>query len=165
MLPASVQKDEPAFRQDTSNSAPEHGVTKQSEPVPGYLDQDVSRFFYRWGGHLSTTLVRVRSRFDGDLDQYLLYLVFLLSELQQTISAGGPSRSFAPPRRGLNALSLSDITQIPRETARRKLLTLADRGYLLRDENGLFVLGDRYGLDEFFLDLKPLFWDAVRVER
>jgi hypothetical protein len=89
--------------------------------------------------------------------------VFLLTELSQTISAGGPERSFT--RRGLNALSLSDITQIPRETTRRKLLALCDRGYLHRDGDGLFVLGERYGLDQFFADLKPLFWDAVRVDR
>ncbi|WP_374573494.1 hypothetical protein [Phenylobacterium sp.] len=164
MLPAAIRDEDNEPRQERRAAGNDREVSARNEPTPGYLDQDVSRFFYRWGGHLSATLVRVRARFDGDLDQYLLYLVFLLSELQQTIAAGGPSRSFAP-RRGLNALSLSDITQIPRETARRKLLALADRGYLLRDEQGLFVLGDRYGLDEFFLDLKPLFWDAVRVER
>ena len=137
----------------------------REEPTPGYLGQDVSRFFYRWGGCLSTTLVRVRARFDGDLDQYLLYLVFILADLSQQISR---ERSFAPnagDRRGLNALSLSEITRIPRETARRKLLALADAGYLNRDEEGLFTLADRYGLDEFFSDLRPLFWDAVKVER
>jgi hypothetical protein len=144
----------------------EPAVRAEEEPQPGYLDQDVSRFFYRWGGHLSTTLIRIRSRFDGDLDQYLLYLVFLLSELSQTMAAGaGPPRTFAPRKRGLNALSLSDITQIPRETTRRKLLALADRGYLVREEDGLFVLGDLYGMDQFFGDLKPLFWDAIRLER
>lgn len=133
-----------------------------AEPYPGYLDQDVSRFFYRFGGHLSATLIRVRGRFDGDLDQYLLYLIFLLSELSDSMAgaASGP-RTFLR-RRGLNALSLSDITQIPRETARRKLLALADQGYLVRDADGLFMLGDRYGLDQFFADLRPLFWDAVR---
>jgi hypothetical protein len=163
MLPATIRNDEQYARQDSAETKARDVASPEVEPVPGYLDQDVSRFFYRWGGHLSATLVRVRSRFDGDLDQYLLYLVFLLAELQQNMAAGAGSRSFAP-RRGLNALSLSDITQIPRETARRKLLALADRGYLVRDEQGLFVLGDQYGLDEFFLDLKPLFWDAVRVD-
>lgn len=134
------------------------------EPTPGYLDQDVSRFFYRWGGCLSTTLVRIRARFDGDLDQYLLYLIFILADLSQQM---GRERSFAPStepvHRGLNALSLSEITRIPRETARRKLLTLAERGYLNRDEEGLFTLSDRYQMDEFFTDLRPLFWDAVKV--
>lgn len=144
----------------------EPAARRAEEPRPGYLDQDVTRFFYRWGGHLSTTLIKIRSRFDGDLDQYLLYLVFLLSELSQTMAAAGPNppRTFAR-RRGLNALSLSDITQIPRETTRRKLLALAERGYLVREEDGLFVLGDLYGVDQFFSDLKPLFWDAVKLER
>lgn len=149
-----------------SNRISDLAVTSaREEPTPGYLDQDVSRFFYRWGGCLSTTLVRVRARFAGDLDQYLLYLVFILADLSQQISR---ERSFAPnpaAHRGLNALSLSEITQIPRETARRKLLALAEAGYLNRDDEGLFTLADRYGLDEFFGDLRPLFWDAVRLER
>ena len=45
----------------------------------------------------------------------------------------------------------------------RKLLLLAANGYLRRDPDGLFTLGDRYGLDAFFSELTPLFWDAVRL--
>ena len=132
------------------------------EPTPGYLDQDAMRFFYRWGGHLSATLIRIRARFDGDLDQYVLYLTFLLAELAETMNAeAGAVR----PARGMNALSVSEITGIPRESARRKLLLLAANGYLHRDEEGLFTLGDRYGLDAFFSELKPLFWAAVRLPR
>lgn len=133
-----------------------------AEPSPGYLDQDAMRFFYRWGSHFSAALVRIRHRFDGDLDQYVLYLTFLLSELAETINNDGAPKL---PRRGLNALSLSEITGIPRESARRKLLILAAHGYLDRNEDGLFTLGDRYGLDAFFAELKPLFWDAVRMPR
>ncbi len=84
-----------------------------AEPAAGYLEQDAMRFFYRWGGHLSATLIRVRSRFDGDLDQYLLYLVFLLAEISEQLPRGPrPPQTFRR-RRGLNALSLADITQIP----------------------------------------------------
>jgi hypothetical protein len=126
-------------------------------PEPVQLDQEGARFLYRWGGRLSETLVRIRSRFHGDLDQYLLYLVFILSEISGN---GGQSVK----RRGLNALSLSEITQIPRETARRKLLALAEDGYLKRDAEGLYYLGDAYGVEEVFEDLKPLFGD-VRAER
>jgi hypothetical protein len=136
-----------------------------SEPQAGYLEQDAMRFFYRWGGHLSATLIRIRSRFDGDLDQYLLYLVFILAELSEAMPKGPRPPPTFRRRRGLNALSLADITQIPRETTRRKLLALVERGYLVREDDGLFVLGETYGVDQFFGDLKPLFWDAVRVER
>lgn len=138
-----------------------------TEPAPGYLDQDASRFFYRWGGLLSQTLIRVRSRFDCDLDQYLLYLIFLLAELSQIVSRseaearGGRISPWTP--RGMNALSLADITRIPRETARRKLQLLVAGGYLQRGEDGLYYLGEEYGMDAFFADLAPLFWDGVKT--
>lgn len=145
---------------DTRREAERNGEKPSwREPEEIHLDQDAARFLYRWGGRLSETLVRIRSRFHGDLDQYLLYLVFILSEIS---SAGNGA---AGKRRGLNALSLSEITQIPRETARRKLLALADDGYLRRDAEGLYYLGEAYGVDEVFEDLKPLFGEAGRAER
>lgn len=116
-----------------------------------------ARFLYRWAGQFSAALVRIRSRFNGDLDQYLLYLVFVLQEISSTGNGSGRTR-------GLNALSLSEITQIPRETARRKLLSLAQAGYLRRDAEGLYYLGDAYSVDEVLTELKPL-WDIVRMER
>jgi hypothetical protein len=130
-----------------------------------FLDQDVSRFFYRWGGELSSILIRVRARFDGDLDQYLLYSIFLLGELAQQVATAETDARGDPPRprepKGMNALSLSDITLIPRETARRKLQQLVADGYLRREGEGLYFLADRYGLDAFFWDLKPLFWERL----
>ena len=139
------------------------------EPSPGYLDQDVGKFFYRWGGQLSATLIRIRGRFQGDLDQYLLYLVFLLAELSQQVAAAeAAARGARPPTqkpRGLNALSIADITRVPRETTRRKLQALQEGGYLVRGPDGLYYLGEEYGIDAFFYDLSPLFWEAVRVPR
>src|ERR1700677_3897234 len=127
---------------------------------PGYADQEVARFFYRWGGQLASTLIRIRSRFDGDLDQYLLYLTFLLAELSQVVARSDAEARGEPlspwTHRGMNALSVADITQAPRETVRRKLQLLVARGYLLRGDDGLYYLGDQYGLDAFFSDLRPL---------
>ena len=136
--------------------APEpRGWTDHSSPS---RDQDAQRLFYRWSGQFSAVLVKTRARFDGDLDQYVLYLTFLLSEMADNLNGEGGARR---PQRGLNALSLSEITGIPRESARRKLLLLAANGYLNRDADGLFTLGNRYGLESFFTELKPLFADAV----
>jgi hypothetical protein len=137
-------------------------------PRPGLAappDQDVSRFFYRWGGHLASCLARVRVRFQGDLDQYLIYLNFILAELSQLVSrADAAARGEEPPEwtlRGMNALSLAEITGVPRETTRRKLQHLVEAGYLRRGADGLFYLGGKYGLDAFFTDLRPLFWDGL----
>lgn len=148
---------------------PRTNPTAEAWAPAGYVDQEVSRFLYRWGGQLSATLIRIRSRFDGDLDQYLLYLIFLLAELSQVVARSeAEARGESAPRwvhRGMNALSLADITQVPRETARRKLQLLVARGYLLRGGDGLYYLGDQYGLDAFFADLRPLFWDGLMPAR
>jgi len=124
-----------------------------------YLEQDAVRFFYRWGGVLSSTLTRIRGRFQGDLDQYLIYLVFLLDDLSQELRSRACGRHFAP--RGLNALSIAEVTEIPRETARRKLQVLLSERYLERRSDGLYYLGARYSRNQFFFDLSPLFLDCV----
>jgi hypothetical protein len=140
------------------------GARAFSAVSQAYLDQNVSGFFYRWGGLLSSTLIRIRGRFQGDLDQYLIYLVFLLNDLSREISAKGLPPGRQPVARGLNALSIAEITGIARETARRKLQMLVAEGYVERACDGLYYLGDRYGLDQFFFDLSPLFCDGVRLE-
>jgi len=156
----------------TTQAAPSRSFAADRDDAPAekptfaeFLDQDATRFFYRWGGQLSSILIRVRARFEGDLDQYLLYTIFLLGELSQLVTAAdAEARGEAPrphERKGMNALSLADITLIPRETARRKLQQLVADGYLRREGEGLYFLAERYGLDAFFWDLKPLFWDSL----
>lgn len=159
----------PVQKEPAAAPAEPHSVSGdlEGEPYPGYLDQDALRFFYRWGGHLSATLIRVRARFDGDLDQHLIYLIFVLAELsrrltEETAAARGRAPAKPGPR-GLNALSVAEITRIPRETTRRKLKALTEEGYLSRGPDGLLYLSGRHGLDEFFFDLKPLFWDGLQV--
>ncbi|MDO9431835.1 MAG: hypothetical protein V4820_17625 [Pseudomonadota bacterium] len=146
-------------------SSKPRGEQAADEASSNSLDVETMRSYYRWGGHLSTALVRIRSKFDGDLDQCLLYLIFLLAELSEAMPRGPrPPQTFRR-RRGLNALSLAEITQIPRETARRKLLALVERGYLVREGDGLFTLGDAYDASQFFDDLKPLLGDTALVEK
>ncbi len=131
-----------------------------------FLAQDVSRFFYKWGGTFSSVMVRLRGRYDGDLDQFLLHLVFMLTELHGITAANEAKAKGAERvvvrRRGLNALSLADITRIPRESVRRKLAALEARELVGREEDGLYYLGPASDLDRFFYDLSPLFWDKAR---
>lgn len=122
------------------------------------------KFFYRWIRLLSSTLIRLRSKFDGDFDQYLIYMVFVLSDLSRRTPTGSHSantETISARDIGLNTLSIADITEIPRETARRKLRLLVGAGYLRRGENQLYYLGDRYDSEEFLADLTPLLADAA----
>lgn len=147
----------------------------ESRPIPppsteqwvtDYLGQDVSRFFYKWGGSFSAVLVRLRGRYDGDLDQFLIHLVFMLTELASA-NAVAEARSKGATtvirrRRGLNILSLADITRIPRESVRRKLATMADQGLVVREPDGLYYPGPGSDIDRLFYALSPLFWDGAR---
>lgn len=134
--------------------------------VTDYLGQDVSRFFYKWGGSFSAVLVRLRGRYDGDLDQFLIHLVFMLTELASANAVAEARAKGATTvirrRRGLNILSLADITRIPRESVRRKLATMVEQGLVVREPDGLFYPGPGSDIDRFFYALSPLFWDGAR---
>ena len=151
------------------HEARERGEGGVSSPrwTHDYLAQDASHFFYKWGGHLSTVLIKLRRAFDGDLDQFLIYLVFMLTELSRARAmeealAKGAERVVSRPR-GLNALSVADITRIPRESVRRKLVALMASGHVTRGDDGLDHPGPAADLDRFFYDLSPLFWDGVKA--
>jgi hypothetical protein len=145
---------------DAVDGAPQRGWPHEM------LAQDAFRFFYKWGGHLSSVLIKLRRAFDGDMDQFLIYLVFMLTELAR-VRAMEEARAKGAERvtsrtRGLNALSIADITRIPRESVRRKLAALTSSGRIVRGEDGLYYPGPAADLDRFFYDLSPLFWDGVK---
>lgn len=94
-----------------------------------------ARATYRWTCALAETLVDRRRRFDGDLDQYLLYMTVVQAEVE---------RSFSPARApaGLNALSLAESCGLARETARTKLRRMTGAGLLALSEDNLLRLAD-----------------------
>jgi len=108
-----------------------------------------ARRLYKWGGQFSAVLTEMRGRFGGDLDQYLIYVVFMLAE------HGRPSNDGAAAR-GMNVFSVAEITGIPRETVRRKLAVMAARGEVRRADDGLYHPGPAASLDGFFRDLARL---------
>lgn len=107
---------------------------------------------YRSLSRFSSELIRSRQRFGGDLDRLMILMVFTLSRLEalQRERTGQGRRRIE----GLNALSIADITGLPRETARRKLMGMVEEGRLLRSPDGLYsCCGD---INSLLLDVEPL---------
>jgi hypothetical protein len=99
---------------------------------------------YRWCQKWTEALSRLRQDFNGDLDQYLLFLVFKQDEMATTLSAlgngAGNTASANRELRGMNAMSVAEICGIPRETARRKLKRLVERKIIGIGSDGLYYL-------------------------
>ncbi len=127
----------------------------------GGQDARLQKGLYRWGTLLSSTLMRLRTQFGGDFDQYLIYMTFVLSDIsRRSINTPGATGQFRPAR-GMNTLSIAEITEIPRETTRRKLKLLVESGRLKRTPDRLYHLGDTETADEFLEELASLFGDPA----
>lgn len=99
-----------------------------------------------WPVHLSgftRLLTQLRLHFDNDLDLLLIMAAIgertrpesWKDELQSLSVLTDPSESehLQDP---INTQSVSEFTGIPRETVRRKLMILQEKGWILRDSDG-----------------------------
>lgn len=82
-------------------------------------------------------LTVLRTLFNGDLDAMLVLAATSVSTRgegwREALFEGQPLRAVKNPT---NTQSISHITQIPRETVRRKLTWLQEKGWVRRDEQG-----------------------------
>lgn len=106
-----------------------------------------------WPAHVEAftrLLTLLRGHFDGDLDLMLVLAVIggrtlpntWVSELDRLehVTRSGEQRSLPT---AINLQSIADYTGIPRETVRRKLSVLLDKGWITKDEKGfLSATGD-----------------------
>jgi hypothetical protein len=140
----------------------EASLPASSDPAQAALD---ARQLYRWSQRWMETLTRLRGVFDGDLDQYLLLLVFMQAEMSRTLgmleSAARNMAAFHEPR-GMNAMSLAEICGIPRETARRKLRRLIERDFVTVGPDGLYYLAKPFSFEDLLHDIGPLYQPAPR---
>jgi len=110
-----------------------------------------------WPRHVETLtwfLIQCRKHFGGDLD---LFLVLAVIGDRSFSAARAPeqltyealidgSRQPVEPE-ALNTQSISDFSGIPRETVRRKVNELVDRGWVERGENGYLRATRKAALD------------------
>lgn len=98
-------------------------------------------------------LVECRKLFAGDLDQMLILSVIGARTLTADRARGVNYEDFLLGRRGngprgrINTQSIAESTGIPRETVRRKLQLLIDRGWVYRCDEGGFAVSDHAALE------------------
>jgi len=85
----------------------------------------------------------LRQSFGGDLDQMLILAVIGDRKLARRASPAEPSYDrlgyselHHPASVAINPHSIAEYTAIPRETVRRKVAALIERGWVERSENG-----------------------------
>lgn len=102
------------------------------------------RFGDLWPVHhreFTALLVECRRHFDGDMDQLVILSVIGERTLTAERSAGLTYPEFVEGRRAagisrrINTQSIAEYTGIPRETVRRKVNHLIDRGWVRRNED------------------------------
>jgi len=99
-----------------------------------------------WPAHivnLTAFLVRLRDAFDGDLEAALIMAVIGSAMLPRggtpknlTYSGLRDFDANGEHYKPLNSFSIAQISEIPRETVRRKLLHMERRGWISKDPRG-----------------------------
>lgn len=117
------------------------------------INEDIRKSFgFIWPRHVSSLtqfLIESRRHFDGDLDLFLVLSVigdrtFSARRVSADLDydTWNAARQNFPPE-DINAQSVSDFSGIPRETVRRKLNVLVDKGWVTRDDRGFIVATER----------------------
>jgi len=99
---------------------------------------------------LTRHLVACRSACDGDLDLFLVLTIIGERSFAPRNAPSGMSiedfavRPVSTVRpEAINLQSIADYSGIPRETVRRKLAALIERGWVERDSQGFYTATDR----------------------
>lgn len=111
------------------------------------IDNDLLENFGRvWPRHvarLTQFLIESRRHFDGDLDLFLLMCVIgdrTFAERHVPPEMTYDSWNSVKPKgvrsEDINVHSIASFSGMPRETVRRKLNTLLEKGWVVRDEKG-----------------------------
>lgn len=72
------------------------------------------------------------SLFNGDLEEMLVCVVLARANLRDEVGQSTTKKTEGSARSALSAARLSELTGIPRETVRRKLKSLENRGWATR---------------------------------
>ena len=102
---------------------------------------------YLWLRYSTEYVTKIRSYFGGDFDQAVILAIIVMHQIRRRQieahqSDSAPEPFGAPHQKPawVNAKSVAEVTGIPRETVRRKLLIMQRHGWLQTDQRGRFAL-------------------------
>lgn len=102
----------------------------------------------------SSLLIALRRDFSGDLDMLLVLAVIGDRRLSRRVSPDaltydriGQTAVREDSNAAINALSIAEYTGIPRETVRRKVNELIEKGWVLRDDKGDLIPTEKAARD------------------
>ena len=114
-------------------------------------------------GSLTRFLIDCRAAVDGDLDMFLVLAVIgdrTFSQRHANPALDFESFQKAPvtsPPEDINIRSIAEFSGIPRETVRRKVAQLAEKGWVTRKGDGFIVATDKAKRE-----LEPLTHASIR---
>lgn len=120
-----------------------HRVADRARVLEEAFTENHSAYQYLYVDSLIEHLADVSRTFGGDLQKAVVpgLLGQVAMQALRVASAAGEDLSAIPEDRCAVAASrIADITAIPRETVRRKLVALEGHGWALRTGNGLWRL-------------------------
>lgn len=128
----------------TAKKAPEMGRrTRRAEVAAEAFEARYSEYQYTFVEFLVSHLCDVGRAFDGDLQSVLVLAVIGQATLAagRAAAAEGLSAADQPAERASTSASrIADVTGIPRETVRRKLMLLQARGWIAARPDGAWHL-------------------------
>lgn len=116
---------------------------------------------YAFVQFLTEHLADCARTFGGDLE--LMLVLGVLGQAHLSAVMARPADGQNEMDYGMSALRVADVTGLPRETARRKLAKLAERGWIRQAEGGWRLVGQSPVLTDARRDLGGL--DGRALER
>lgn len=96
------------------------------------LQNSYAHFQHNFIEFLAAHLSDSASLFNGDLEEMLVCVVLARANLRDEVGQSTHKKSPDSLRSSLSAARLAELTGIPRETVRRKLKSLENRGWVTR---------------------------------
>lgn len=136
------------------------GNTRPSDVYYEAFQRNYLKAQYLWVQFSTEWLSECTRTFGGDLQQMVILSLIGQVTLERAAAANGQLDDLT--RTGINASRISDVTGIPRETVRRKLLVLEQKGWIEVDGNANWSIRIVDGQAPVKAALAPLEEFAIR---